>query len=171
MKGLDDPRILRDCRILYRLYPQIRGTLSREFVTSLKQIAEISQTLSDQLKNSASLMRKTKFSQFTLEPLAVIRQDETKLCCAPFDLDVSETKGSRLLHTGLPALLSRRLKEPLKMELQILQATAPVFSQDRLTEVLDWEKRRSDSPMVLKQSAALTDKLKEVHRGRREDRL
>ena len=32
LKGLGDPRLLRDCRALYRLYPQIRGTLSREFM-------------------------------------------------------------------------------------------------------------------------------------------
>lgn len=45
MKGLDDPRILRDCRTLYRLYPQIRGTLSREFVADLPARSEIGQTL------------------------------------------------------------------------------------------------------------------------------
>jgi hypothetical protein len=30
IKGLGDPRVLRDCRVLYRTYPQIRGTVSRE---------------------------------------------------------------------------------------------------------------------------------------------
>lgn len=30
VKGLGDPRTLRDCRVLYRAYPQIRGTVSRE---------------------------------------------------------------------------------------------------------------------------------------------
>jgi len=47
MKGLDDPRILRDCRTLYRLYPQMRGTLSREFVADLPARSEIGQTLTD----------------------------------------------------------------------------------------------------------------------------
>ena len=45
MKGMDDPRALRDCRTLYRLYPQIRGTLSREFVPDLPTRSEIGQTL------------------------------------------------------------------------------------------------------------------------------
>jgi hypothetical protein len=44
-KGLDDPRILRDCRTLYRLYPQIRGTLSREFVADFPARSEIGQSL------------------------------------------------------------------------------------------------------------------------------
>jgi predicted nuclease of restriction endonuclease-like (RecB) superfamily len=33
IKGLSDPRVLRDCRVLYRVYPQIRGTVTREFGT------------------------------------------------------------------------------------------------------------------------------------------
>jgi predicted nuclease of restriction endonuclease-like (RecB) superfamily len=31
IKGLTDPRVLRDCRVLYRVYPQIRGSVTREF--------------------------------------------------------------------------------------------------------------------------------------------
>jgi hypothetical protein len=31
IKGLTDPRVLRDCRALYRCYPQIRGSATREF--------------------------------------------------------------------------------------------------------------------------------------------
>lgn len=31
LKGLTDPRVLRDCRVLYRVYPQIRGSLTPEF--------------------------------------------------------------------------------------------------------------------------------------------
>jgi predicted nuclease of restriction endonuclease-like (RecB) superfamily len=31
VKGLGDPRILRDCRVLYLTYPGIRGAVSREF--------------------------------------------------------------------------------------------------------------------------------------------
>lgn len=30
IKGLTDPRVLRDCRVLYRVYPQIRGSVTRE---------------------------------------------------------------------------------------------------------------------------------------------
>ena len=30
IKGLGDPRVLRDCRVLYRTYPQIRGSVTRE---------------------------------------------------------------------------------------------------------------------------------------------
>lgn len=30
MKGLGEPRVLRDCRVHYQTYPQIRGTLTRE---------------------------------------------------------------------------------------------------------------------------------------------
>jgi predicted nuclease of restriction endonuclease-like (RecB) superfamily len=30
IKALCDPRVLRDCRLLYRFYPQIRGSLTRE---------------------------------------------------------------------------------------------------------------------------------------------
>jgi predicted nuclease of restriction endonuclease-like (RecB) superfamily len=33
IKGLSDPRVLRDCRVLYRVYPQIRGSLTRELET------------------------------------------------------------------------------------------------------------------------------------------
>jgi hypothetical protein len=47
MKGLRDPRNLRDCRSLYRLYPQIRGSVSREFVVGLPALPEIRQTLTD----------------------------------------------------------------------------------------------------------------------------
>ena len=31
IKGMNDPRVLRECRTLYRIYPQIRGSLTREF--------------------------------------------------------------------------------------------------------------------------------------------
>ncbi len=31
VKGLGDPRVLRDCRALYLTYPEIRGSVSREF--------------------------------------------------------------------------------------------------------------------------------------------
>lgn len=31
IKGLTDPRVLRDCRIFYRVYPQISGSVTREF--------------------------------------------------------------------------------------------------------------------------------------------
>jgi predicted nuclease of restriction endonuclease-like (RecB) superfamily len=33
VKGLTDPRVLRDCRVLYRAYPQIRGSVTRELGT------------------------------------------------------------------------------------------------------------------------------------------
>ncbi len=33
IKGLTDPRVLRDCRVLYRAYPQIRGSVTRELGT------------------------------------------------------------------------------------------------------------------------------------------
>ena len=33
IKGLSDPRVLRDCRVLYRVYPRIRGSVTREFGT------------------------------------------------------------------------------------------------------------------------------------------
>jgi predicted nuclease of restriction endonuclease-like (RecB) superfamily len=46
VKGLGDPRLLRDCRALYRTYPQIRGTLSREFTAGLPGRAASRQTLS-----------------------------------------------------------------------------------------------------------------------------
>lgn len=40
IKGLTDPRVLRDCRVLYRVYPQIRGSLTREFgMSSLPPVA------------------------------------------------------------------------------------------------------------------------------------
>lgn len=35
VKGLGDPRVLRDCRSLYQTYPQIRGALSRESESAL----------------------------------------------------------------------------------------------------------------------------------------
>lgn len=61
MKGLDDPRILRDCRTLYRLYPQIRGSLSGEFVASLPARAEIEQplTVASTAKSDAPAIRGT----------------------------------------------------------------------------------------------------------------
>jgi predicted nuclease of restriction endonuclease-like (RecB) superfamily len=33
IKGLTDPRVLRDCRMIYRTYPQIRGSVTRELGT------------------------------------------------------------------------------------------------------------------------------------------
>lgn len=35
IKGLSDPRVLRDCRVLYRVYPQIRGSATRKLPTPL----------------------------------------------------------------------------------------------------------------------------------------
>ena len=35
VKGLGDPRVLRDCRALYQGYPQIRGSLTRELTGSM----------------------------------------------------------------------------------------------------------------------------------------
>ena len=36
IKGLTDPRVLRDCRVLYRIYPEVRGSVTREFgITAL----------------------------------------------------------------------------------------------------------------------------------------
>ena len=48
VKGLGDPRVLRECRIAFRCYPQIRGTLTREFALpgSTEPVAEISATVS-----------------------------------------------------------------------------------------------------------------------------
>lgn len=40
MKGLSDPRVLRDCRVIYQTYPQIRGSLTRE-MTSTFNTSEI----------------------------------------------------------------------------------------------------------------------------------
>jgi len=34
VKGLTEPRVLRECRALYSIYPQIRGTVSRELANS-----------------------------------------------------------------------------------------------------------------------------------------
>jgi predicted nuclease of restriction endonuclease-like (RecB) superfamily len=40
VKGLTDPRVLRDCRVFYRAYPQISGSLPPEFgMTSLPPVA------------------------------------------------------------------------------------------------------------------------------------
>ena len=47
IKGLTDPRVLRDCRVLYRVYPQIRGVVTREFgAISLPPISQELATLS-----------------------------------------------------------------------------------------------------------------------------
>lgn len=48
VKGLGDPRVLRDCRITFRSYPQIRGTLTREFALlgSAAPVAGIPATVS-----------------------------------------------------------------------------------------------------------------------------
>ena len=35
IKGLSDLRVLRDCRVLYRVYPQIRGSAARELPAPL----------------------------------------------------------------------------------------------------------------------------------------
>jgi predicted nuclease of restriction endonuclease-like (RecB) superfamily len=71
LKGLGDPRLLRECRLLYRLYPQIRGTLSREFVASLPQRSEIRQAPSDDstMKPEALAIRRTA-SRELLAPLS-----------------------------------------------------------------------------------------------------
>jgi len=45
IKGLSDPRVLRECRAFYRLYPQIRGSLTREFSGGLLGLPEIRQTV------------------------------------------------------------------------------------------------------------------------------
>lgn len=42
IKGLSDPRVLRDCRMLYRVYPQIRGSVTRELTQQkLPELAAI----------------------------------------------------------------------------------------------------------------------------------
>src|ERR1035441_3643869 len=51
-------------------YPQIRGTVSREFVITPNQVAEIGQTLSDQSKISAQVGANPK-------------EVSAKTCCSP----------------------------------------------------------------------------------------
>ena len=71
MKGLDDPRALRNCRTLYRLYPQIRGTLSPEFAVGLPERCEIRQTLSaESTGKSAALAIRGTVSRELITPLS-----------------------------------------------------------------------------------------------------
>ena len=52
VKGLGDPRVLRDCRSLYRVYPQIRGSLTGEF-----RIARLQSPATPALKTLAGTIR------------------------------------------------------------------------------------------------------------------
>ena len=52
IKGLSDPRVLRDCRTMYSIYPQIRGSLTREFPTGSTN--QIRQTVSAELPTPLS---------------------------------------------------------------------------------------------------------------------
>jgi predicted nuclease of restriction endonuclease-like (RecB) superfamily len=61
---------LKSYRQLYKAYPQIGQTLSG--FSGLRQIPEISQTLSDQLKISSSLVRKSSCAITPLSPKAVL---------------------------------------------------------------------------------------------------
>jgi len=71
IKGLNDPRLLRDCRTLYRCYPQIRGTVSREFVAGLPNRAEIRQTLSAESAEKAdALAIRGTLSRESITPLS-----------------------------------------------------------------------------------------------------
>lgn len=49
MKGLTDPRVLRDCRVIYQTYPQIRGSLTREMTSTLNtsEILEITDSFAE----------------------------------------------------------------------------------------------------------------------------
>ena len=79
LPGLGDPRMLRDCRMLYRAYPQIRGTLSRELSSSFEIPAfttspQIRGTLSRELPTPLSAGEIAKFSWSKL--LELIRLDD-----------------------------------------------------------------------------------------------
>ena len=56
IKGLGDPRVLRDCRAFYRVYPQIRGSLTREFslLESIAAEPERDTSLTSQIRGSAT---------------------------------------------------------------------------------------------------------------------
>jgi len=76
LPGLDDPRSLRDCRNIYRIYPRIRGTLSREFHPPVR-LANIQQTLPVKAsgKTGAVLIRGTLSREIPtpLSPQLIIR--------------------------------------------------------------------------------------------------
>jgi predicted nuclease of restriction endonuclease-like (RecB) superfamily len=73
VKGLGDPRALRDCRVLYRAYPQIRGTVSREL--SLPHLPEIEEaTVGNKIRGSAS-----RELPFSLSAADVLRLSWSKL--------------------------------------------------------------------------------------------
>ena len=54
VKGLSDPRTLRDCRTLYRAYPQIRGSLTREFKIAGLPSPETSTTSTGTIRGSTT---------------------------------------------------------------------------------------------------------------------
>lgn len=56
IKGLADPRVLRDCRVLYRVYPQIRGSVTRELgpIALPPVIGEIATPAGKRIRGSAT---------------------------------------------------------------------------------------------------------------------
>lgn len=82
VKGLGDPRVLRDCRITYRIYPQIRGSLTPELETMI-DLAQICGSVTREFKvqdNSAELRGSVPPGLPTpLSPHLLLRFSWTKL--------------------------------------------------------------------------------------------
>ena len=74
VKGLGDPRVLRNCRTLYRVYPQIRGSLTRESLGPLLPIARAVKSKPRPIRGSM-----TRELPSPLEPALLLQLSWTKL--------------------------------------------------------------------------------------------
>ncbi|HEY0455293.1 MAG TPA: PDDEXK nuclease domain-containing protein [Verrucomicrobiae bacterium] len=74
VKGLGDPRVLRNCRTLYRVYPQIRGSLTRESLGPLLPIARAVKSKPCPIRGSV-----TRELPSPLEPALLLQLSWTKL--------------------------------------------------------------------------------------------
>ena len=65
VRGLGDPRVLRDCRVLFQTYPQIRGSVTREFPALPEQPAEQPEKRGASTRESATPLEATQILQLS----------------------------------------------------------------------------------------------------------
>lgn len=77
VRGLGDPRVLRDCRVLFQTYPQIRGSVTREFPALPEQPAEQPEKRGASTRESATPLEATQILQLSWTKLQeLIRIDD-----------------------------------------------------------------------------------------------
>ena len=103
IKGLSDPRVLRDCRGFYRLYPQIRGSLTREFGGGLDGLREIRQTVPVDFGRPGISAPASKSSTSTPAPIrGSANRESPEPLAAHLILQISWTKVQELIRLDDP---------------------------------------------------------------------